>query len=162
MRLVLGCGLGPGPFPTAPLTIYGSAQGLLAAPLSASVDESENLWVVTEKALYLLEPHASNFRRYTAQDGLHVGPGYTEAPDFTMVVGGAKGECFVGYYFHDTHDAPNTHPQVAHTSNDPTAHLGKMDQVLPRPDRTLEVRRYDFHNSNDGFYYETRTVMSVL
>src|SRR5213075_672739 len=50
-------GLGAGPFSTAPLTIYGSAQGILEFPVvAASVDEGENLWVVTEKALYLMRP----------------------------------------------------------------------------------------------------------
>jgi hypothetical protein len=62
---------------------------LLESPLSASADESENLWVVTSQALYVLRPGAHVFRRYTAQDGLHVGPGYTEPPDFTLVEGGA-------------------------------------------------------------------------
>ena len=152
-------GLGLGPWGNAPLTVYGSAQGLLESPVSASVDEGENLWVVSEKALYLLSPGAKVFRRYTAQDGLHVGAPWTEPPDITMVEGGKPGECFVGYYAHDTHDPPD---KGAHTANDPIAHLGKMDQVLLRADGTLEVRRYDFHNSNDGFYYETRTVMSMV
>src|SRR5690349_16245222 len=49
-------GLGAGPWPAAPITVYGSAQGLLEAPLSASTDEAENLWVVTNRALYLLRP----------------------------------------------------------------------------------------------------------
>ena len=146
-------GLGAGPWPTAALTIYNSAQGLLEAPISASTDEAENLWVVSHSALYLLTPGAATFRRYTAADGLHLGPGYTEFPDITLVQGGAANECFVGYYAHDTHD---------HTANDPIAHLGKMDQVILNADGTLEVRRYDLHNSNNGFYYETRTVMSMV
>src|SRR2546428_14127693 len=54
-------GLGLGPFPADPLTIYGSAQGLLEAPISASVDEAENLWVVSQRALYLLPPGAKVF-----------------------------------------------------------------------------------------------------
>jgi hypothetical protein len=150
-------GLGAGPWSTAPLTIYGSAQGLLEAPISASVDESENLWVVTERALYLLQPGARTFRRYSAQDGLHYGPGYTDPPDITWVEGGAKNECFVGYFFHDTHDKDN------HTVNDPYAHRGKMDQVLLRSDGALEVRFYDLHNSPPtGFYYETREITSML
>src|SRR5438876_6411507 len=33
-------GLGPGPWPAAPITVYGSAQGLLEAPISASTDEA--------------------------------------------------------------------------------------------------------------------------
>ena len=152
-------GLGLGALPSAPLTIYGSAQGLLEAPISASVDESENLWVVTTRALYLMTPGARVFRRYTAQDGLHVGPGYTEPPDITLVEGGAANECFVGYYFHDTNEG-NT--PGAHTIIDPAAHMGKMDQVLLNADGTIQVNRYDLRNSNDGHFFETRTIMSMV
>src|SRR5205085_3611122 len=152
-------GLGWGPFPHAPMTIYGSADGLLEAPVSASVDEGENLWVATEKALYVLQPGAKVFRRYTAQDGLHVGAGYTEPPDFTMVEGGGPGEAFVGYYAHDTNTS--MFPD-AHWYTDPIAHMGKMDQVLLHADGTLTVNRYDLRNTNDGRYYETRTVMSMV
>src|SRR2546421_12902764 len=119
-------GLGAGPWPIAPITVYGSAQGLFEAPISASTDEAENIWVVTNRALYLLAPGDKTFRRYTAADGLHVGPGWTEPPDFTLVTGGRAGECFVGYYAHDTHDPPDKN---AHTDLDPVAHLGKMDEV---------------------------------
>ena len=152
-------GMGAGPFPTAALTIYGSAQGLLEAPISASIDEAENLWVVSDKALYLLPPGARAFRRYTAQDGLHVGPGYTEPPDFTLVEGGARNECFVGYYARDTNASMF---KDAHMYTDPWAHMGKMDQVLLQADGTLRVNRYDLRNSNDGHYFETRTVMSMV
>jgi hypothetical protein len=134
-------GLGVGPWPAAALTVYGAAEGLLERPLSASTDEAENLWVVTERALYLLVPGTARFRRFTAADGLHVGPGYTEPPDFTLVQGGIAGECFVGYYFHTTNDRDGVKPEDAHTENDPNAHMGKMDQVLLRPDGTLEVAR---------------------
>jgi len=152
-------GLGPGPFPAGPLVIYGSAQGLLEAPISASVDEGENLWVATGRALYLLQPGAKVFRRYTAQDGLHYGPGYTEPPDITMVEGGSKGECFVGYSARDTNEST---VKGAHMWTDPWAHKGKMDQVLLQRDGSLKVNRYDLRNSNDGHYYETRTVMSMV
>ncbi|MFN2549615.1 MAG: hypothetical protein ABR567_19505 [Myxococcales bacterium] len=153
-------GLGAGPFSTAPLTVYGSAQGILEFPVvAASVDEGENLWVVTEKALYLMRPGSQTFRRYTAADGLHVGPGYTEPPDITLVEGGAPGEAFVGYYCRDTNEG-NT--PGAHTNVDPYAHCGKMDQVLLKDDGTLTVNRYDLRNSNDGHYYETRTIMSMV
>lgn len=153
-------GLGWGPFPKAAQTSYGTAQGLFEAPISASVDEAENLWVVTERALYLLRPGARTFRRYTAQDGLHYGPGYTEPPDITLVEGGTKGECFVGYTARDTNTS-NLGPN-AHMWNDPWAHMGKMDQVLLQPDGSLKVNRYDLRNSNDGRYYETRTITSMV
>ena len=152
-------GLGVGPWPNAPLTVYGGAQGLLEAPVSASTDEAENIWVVTNRALYLLAPGEKTFRRYTAADGLHVGPGWTDGPDITLVVGGSANECFVGYYGHDTHDPPDKN---AHTNLDPVAHLGKMDQVRLNPDRTLQVNRYDFHNSNDWRFFETRTITSAF
>jgi hypothetical protein len=152
-------GLGFGPFPLDPVVIYGSSQGLLEAPVSASVDEAENLWVVTQRALYLLQPGAKVFRRYTARDGLHYGPGYTEPPDLTLVEGGSKGECFVGYSARDTN--ASMFPD-AHRSTDPWAHMGKMDQVLLQPDGTLKVNRYDLRNSNNGSYYETRTIMSMV
>jgi hypothetical protein len=152
-------GLGAGPWPTAPITVYDGANGLLEAPISASTDEAENIWVVTTRALYLLKPGERLFRRYTADDGLHVGPGWTEPPDFTLVVGGRAGECFVGYYAHDTHNPPD---KDAHSYRDPMAHMGKMDQVRLKPDLTLEVNRYDFHNSNNWEHYETRTVTSAV
>jgi hypothetical protein len=152
-------GLGTGPFPTEGLTVYGKARGLLEAPVSASVDEGENLWVVTTQALYLLQPNAKTFHRYTAHDGLHYGPGFTDPPNITLVEGGTAGECFVGYSFHDTNES-NT--PGAHTNIDPAAHMGKMDQVLLQADGTLKVNRYDLRNSNDGHFYETRTVMSMV
>ena len=152
-------GLGAGPFPMDALAIYGSSQGLLESPISASIDESENLWVVSEKALYLWQPGAKVFRRYTARDGLHYGPGYTEPPDITLVEGGGPGECFVGYFARDTNAA--MFPD-AHRSTDPWAHMGKMDQVLLQADGSLKVNRYDLRNTNDGSYYETRTVMSMV
>jgi len=168
-------GLGAGPWPGAPVTIYGSAQGLLERPISASTDEAENLWVVTERALYLMRPGDKTFRRYTAADGLHLGPPWTEPPDITLVAGGRGkadpkpeipnkrpaipatfGQAFIGYYFHDTHSAND------HTNLDPVAHTGKMDEVLLKEDMTLIVHRYDFHNSNDWHFYETREIMNAV
>lgn len=151
--------LGWGPFPKSSLTVYGSAQGLEEGVISAAVDEGEDLWVVSTQALYLLTPGATAFRRFTAADGLHLGAPYTEPPDITMVEGGRAGECFVGYYAHDTNDSMFA---GAHTWTDPIAHMGKMDQVLLQRDGTLVVNRYDLRNSNDGHYYETRTVMSMV
>src|SRR6184192_3657085 len=128
-------GLGHGPWPLAAITVYGTAQGLLERPISASTDEAENLWVVTTRALYLMRPGDRTFRRYTAADGLHVGPGWTDPPDFTFVAGGKGsapaqpeipgkrpaipptiGQAFIGYFAHET-SGPN-----AHRTEDPAAH----------------------------------------
>jgi hypothetical protein len=151
-------GLGQGPFPMDSMFVYGPSQGLDEPPVSASVDEASNLWVVSTEALYLLTPGSSHFRKYTAADGLHLGPGYTEPPDITLVEGGKPNECFVGYYFHDT----SSLGKIAHTDQDPAAHMGKMDQVLLQPDGTLQVNRYDFHNTNLWTAYETRVVTSMV
>jgi hypothetical protein len=167
-------GLGAGPWPLAPLTVYGSAQGLLERPISASTDEAENLWVVTTSALYLMRPGDKTFRRYTAMDGLHLGEPWTESPDITLVVGGKGkadprpaiegkrpaipatfGQAFIGYYAHETH-APDSHMDT-----DPLAHKGKLDEVLLKEDMTLIVHRYDFHNSNDWHFFETREIMNA-
>ena len=171
-------GLGAGPWPLAPLTVYGSTQGLLERPISASTDEAENLWVVTTRALYLMRPGDKTFRRYTAADGLHIGPKWTDPPDITLVAGGKGkadprpaipnkrpaipatfGQAFIGYYAHDTHEPQNP---GAHTNLDPIAHMGKMDEVLLLEDMTLLVHRYDFHNSNDWHFYETREIMNAV
>ncbi len=153
-------GLGFGPFPKESPIVYGPSEGLIEAPISAAVDEAENLWVATHSALYLLVPGARAFRRYTARDGLHYGAGYTEPPDITLLEAGGPGECFVGYYARDTNSS--TLGKNAHMWNDPWAHMGKMDQVLLQPDGSLKVNRYDLRNSNDGHYYETRTIMSMV
>ena len=74
-------GLGPGPWPLAPLTVYGSAQGLLERPISASTDEAENLWVVTTRALYLMH--------YSRVTDVPDGPQDLVAYDHSLV-GGAE------------------------------------------------------------------------
>jgi len=40
--------------------------------------------------------------------------------------------------------------------------MGKMDQVLLQSDGSLKVNRYDLRNTNNGSYYETRTIMSMV
>src|SRR4051812_2677186 len=47
-------GMGPGPFPSGSPIIYGSAPGVLEAPISAAGDEGEKLWGGGDKARYLM------------------------------------------------------------------------------------------------------------
>src|SRR5207237_10390338 len=118
-----------------------------------------NHYVRRSDDLYQTGPGAKVLRRDTVQDGLHYGSGYTESPNITLVEGGAKGECFVGYFARDTNSGMF---KDAHMWTDPWAHLGKMDQVLLQPDGSLKVNRYDLRNSNDGHYYEPRTISSMV
>src|SRR6266851_4927748 len=67
---------GPGPWPLQNVT-YGQADGLLAGDLGDGVigfstDETQNQWVATRGALYLMRPGEKTFRRYDAKDGLHL------------------------------------------------------------------------------------------
>jgi hypothetical protein len=39
--------------------------------VGVSTDEKQNLWVATTKALYLLVPGQTSFRRFDASSGLH-------------------------------------------------------------------------------------------
>ncbi|HEX9603490.1 MAG TPA: WD40 repeat domain-containing protein, partial [Myxococcales bacterium] len=52
---------GPGPWPVHDVT-YGLNDGILETPIvGMSTDESQNLWVATHQALYLLRPGQSKF-----------------------------------------------------------------------------------------------------
>src|ERR1700738_3686947 len=76
---LLGCGPktakvndGPGPWPITNTT-YGAANGILESPIvGTTTDESQNLWVATHQALYLLKSGESRFRRFSASEGLHL------------------------------------------------------------------------------------------
>jgi hypothetical protein len=114
--------LGIGPWPTQNVT-YGSADGIQETPVvGMSTDESQNLWVATQSALYLLKPGSTHFVRFAASAGLHL-PGnptpdcfdwtnnvnafglsrnceHTDAnaPGISEITGGGPNEVFVGYW----------------------------------------------------------------
>jgi len=98
--------MGPrfGPFPADPVIVYGSAQGLLEAPISASVDEGKPLGG-DPAALYLLQPGSEGFRRYNGTRRSTLRPGFTEAARHHAVEGGAKGDASSGIPRADTNEA---------------------------------------------------------
>jgi hypothetical protein len=54
--------------------IYGAAAGIAESPVVAmTTDEAQNRWVATPRALYLLRPGETSFRRLDEVDGLHLG-----------------------------------------------------------------------------------------
>jgi hypothetical protein len=62
-----------GPWPVEN-RVYGGADGLQEAfVVGVTTDEAENLWVATNRALYLLQPGDKVFKRYDELDGLHLG-----------------------------------------------------------------------------------------
>ncbi|WP_242353158.1 MULTISPECIES: WD40 repeat domain-containing protein [Anaeromyxobacter] len=62
-----------GPWPVAN-AIYGAKDGIEETPVVAmTTDEAQNRWVATPRALYLLRPGETTFRRFDEVDGLHLG-----------------------------------------------------------------------------------------
>jgi hypothetical protein len=101
--------IGPGPWPVADITIYGSAQGLGGGILDANPDDAQNIWATNGEALYVLRPGSSTFLVFTAADGLHIGgftdpSGYAVETSITAIAGGAAGQVYVGYYGYESDD----------------------------------------------------------
>jgi hypothetical protein len=134
---------GPGPWPTARLTIYGAEHGLQEVDVAdASPDEAQHIWLATRTAVYRLAPGETRFHRYTGNDGLHLSN--AEPPGIIAATGGAPGEAFVGY----------AGTEVVDPQHDPTLHRGKFDRVRLKADGTLQVDFYDVHN-NDVVGYDS-------
>jgi len=103
--------IGPGPWPLADLTIYGSAQGLGGGIIDANPDEAQNIWAANGETLYVLRPGSTKFEAYTAADGLHIGPftdpyGNANETRITAIAGGAANQVYVGYYGYETEGDP--------------------------------------------------------
>ncbi len=153
---------------------YGTANGILEQPvIGISTDESQNLWVATNAALYLLQPGQTTFRRYGAQAGLHLTSnpvtycdkdftdgdkacpiqGAAVGPGISEITGGGPNEVLVGYYGHD--DGPADW-------FDSNRHTGKLDRVRLNGDLTISVARIDFVSSDTPQFWHNRTVHRLV
>src|SRR5438067_12685542 len=173
---------GPGPWPSGNVT-YGQADGILAGDLGFdgivgfSTDETQNQWVATHSALYLMRPGEKTFRRYDASDGLHLQSnpvqycddsflggdrpcpifGAAGNPGISEITGGGPNEVFVGYYSPHNWDDPNDG-----TWGDPFRHMGKVDRVRLKSDGKLEVVRFDMVSGNTPMFWHNRWVFRLL
>jgi hypothetical protein len=176
----------PNPPPPQGNTFLGYSDGLLEKPIIGfSQDSSGTLWVATHQALYMRQPGARSFRRFTTADGLHLDgnpvvycntgpvitdptgcpvPGEATTQGITDIEAGEANQVFVGYFGNDPVDL-----DVDWT--DPDRHSGKLDiaTFIPDPSRpdtnagTLSVRRVDLVvNGHGGQYWHNRTVMRLL
>ena len=60
---------GPGPWPTTN-EIYGAADGIQESPVvGVSTDETQNMWVATPRALYVMRPGQTKFTRFDENTG---------------------------------------------------------------------------------------------
>ena len=176
----------PGPWPTGNVT-YGAADGIQESPVvGVTTDEpvtlpgpnagvTQNLWVATNSALYLLRPGDRSFRRYDAHDGLHLPGniaascddsagllvpcpnGAADAPGISEIVGGGPDEVFVGYYGHHDWNSPDDG-----TEKDPYRHSGKLERVRLKADGKLEVIRFDMVSNNTVEFWHNRTVERMI
>jgi hypothetical protein len=183
----------PGPWPIANVS-YGLADGILESPVvGVSTDEpvlqpdgsiSQNLWVATNSALYVLRPGDKKFTRFDGHDGLHL-PGFpadechdqggrqkpcpngdAAPPGINEIVGGGSGEgylgeVFVGYWgYHDWTRVDDG------TWTDPWRHSGKLDRVRLKADKSgklsLEVIRFDMVSNASVVYWHNKTVFKMV
>jgi hypothetical protein len=153
---------GPGPWPVADLTIYGSAQGLGGGIVDANPDEAQNIWAANGETLYLLRPGSSTFATFTAADGLHI-QGFTDAygganeTRITALAGGHAGEVMVGYYGYEGLTNP-------YNDTDEQKHLGNGDRVAVDASGHLTVTRYLFrcdYESGNGCW-ENRSPRRIM
>jgi hypothetical protein len=140
--------IGPGPWPLADLTIYGSAQGLGGGIVDANPDEGQNIWAANGETLYVLRPGSSTFQAYTAADGLHI-QGFTDPygqPNetrITAIAGGHANEVMVGYYGYEGEGNP-------YLDTDAQKALGNGDHVSVGSDGKLSIVRYGFRCDFEG------------
>lgn len=173
----------PGPWPVQNVT-YGAAEGIRERPVvGITTDESQNRWIATHEALYLLRPGETAPRRYDAADGLHLpgnpvfycddramrpgeacnterSSGEAAPPGISKIVGGGADEVFVGYFGHNEMPPGLTCPPKDPTKSvgfgdycDPNRHSGKVDRVRLLADGSLEVERFDFAAVRQGGEY---------
>jgi hypothetical protein len=179
---------GPGPWPMKNV-IYGAAEGIQGDVVGMSTDETQNLWVATTDALYLLKPGETTFHKYTSQDGLHLQdnpmkycndeynkdasplyPGWIckyRGSDYPPLDGYGTGiSTIVGggpnevlVGYHGIHDWSSP---VDSTNEDPFRHTGMVDRVRLRDDGSVEVMRFDLNASNDLRYWHDREIERMV
>lgn len=125
---------------------YGPQDGLPQAVWSASLDGDGNLWVAGGKdGLFVLAPGATNFKKFTAVDGLQDCSELKlkETCEVIAVTGGPGSTVYVGY--HGAGDESESDPMWMQVSGD-------ADKVVFNG-ATLNVTHYDI-SSPPGLYSE--------
>lgn len=179
---------GAGPWPMQNVT-YGSANGLSGQVVGMSTDETQNLWVATSDALYLLKPGETTFHRYSSKDGLHLqdnpmlycndpwnadasplypgwickdtSPTNPPQPGYGTAISTlvGGGPNEVLVGYHGIHDWSSPDDS---TYNDPYRHTGMIDRVRLKADGSIEVMRFDLDASNDWHYWHDREIERLV
>lgn len=172
----------PGPWPVEN-KLFDASSGILESRIvGLTTDESQNIWVATRTALYVMRPGTMTFKRFTATDGLHLMgnpvmyndvsfmcsypvtpecraayqavPGEAASPGILEIEGGGPDEVFIGYQGIDEGSGDKA---------DPNKHSGKIDRVKLNPDGTIKVDRFDLVSNLHGMeYWHNRTIYRLL
>ena len=183
---------GPGPWPMHDVT-YGLNDGILETPIvGMSTDESQNLWVATHQALYLLRPGQSKFTRFDSKAGLHLAdnqitycdrdyskekptdpvpepdracpiPGAADPSGISEVVGGGWGEGYAGEVFVGYNGTHDWNDPNDGSWADRFRHTGMLDRVRLSPDgKTLQVDMLQMVSGDGAAFWHNRDVMRLV
>jgi hypothetical protein len=177
---------GPGPWPMQNVT-YGLNDGIFETPIvGMSTDESQNLWVATHQALYLLKPGQKKFTRFDSKAGLHFADnpitycdrdyakdkpsdpvpepdracpisGAADPSGISEIVGGGPDEVFVGY--NGTHDWSDSNDG---TWADKFRHTGMLDRVRLKADGSVQVDMLQMLSGDSAAFWHNRDVMRLV
>jgi ligand-binding sensor domain-containing protein len=167
---------------------YGQNDGIQETPIvGMSTDESQNLWVATPHALYLLQPGQTKFTRYDSNAGLHFADnpitycdrdyakefptdpvpepdkacpisGAADPSGISEIVGGGPNEVFVGYNGTHNWSDPNDG-----TWTDKFRHTGMLDRVRLNPDgKTVQVDMLQMLSGDSAAFWHNRDVMRMV
>jgi hypothetical protein len=162
---------GPWPLDTV---VYDSSYGIQESPVvGMSTDETQNLWVATPSAVYLLKAGQKQFKRYDIHDGLHLAGnpviycdiGYPDGScpipgegfGISEIVGGGSNEVFVGYNGQHNWSDPNDG-----SWRDPYRHSGMVDRVRLKDDGTIQVDRLQMMSGDSAEFWHNRDVMRLV
>jgi hypothetical protein len=166
---------GPGPWPIENVA-YDWSSGIQEMPVvGMSTDETQNLWVATHAALYLMKPGDKQFKRFDFTNGLHYSStqakycdvgypdgacpayGFASGDGIMEITGGGPNEVFVGYFgvhdWNDPHDGEWT---------DPYRHTGMLDRVRLNADGSIHVDRLQMLAGNSTLFWHNRDVMRMV
>jgi hypothetical protein len=164
---------GQGPWPVQNV-VYDSSYGIQESPVvGMSTDETQNLWVATRSAVYLLKPGQTKFKRFDINDGLHLAgnpvtycdkdypdgacPIQGEGFGISEIVGGGTNEVFVGYNGQHNWSDPNDGSWL-----DPYRHSGMLDRVRLKDDGTIQVDRLQMMSGDSAEFWHNRDVMRMV
>jgi len=145
--------LGAGPWPTTASVTMGKAEGLQLPILYVGTDTAQNIYAVSEGALFIRRAGKTSFEVYPQNTS-----GLKDYP-FQSVAGQAPGIAYVGHVGLTPDSEFNTPP------TDPPAltHSGGLDRVQLTP-TGISVTQIWTHNSNSpsGAYSHDRTLYNIF